>query len=181
MSLPSSHRSMGGGRRWHVSKGCGPTSQVLFVEGGILGTWKEKPRLSASQSSHQGPNQDSGASGRKISGSATKSELKIFTFNNTKLRMYSIFGKPNTFGERETVRATERDLQRDTKRERKAKPNSSVLTGNENRNQTKSFGFYFFDNQRCRFGSIFRYSVQFWRTLDGYAQIHYILRCSSTF
>ena len=63
--------------------------------------WKEKPGLSASQSSLQGPNQDSGASGRKISGSATKSELKIFTFNNTELKMYSVFGKPNTFGERD--------------------------------------------------------------------------------
>ena len=35
--------------------------------------WKEKPRRSASQSSLQGPNQDSGALGKKISGSATKS------------------------------------------------------------------------------------------------------------
>ena len=70
-TLPSFHQSMGGGRRRHVSKGCKPTCQALFVEGGILGAWKEKPRLSASQSSHQGPNQDSGASGRKISRSAT--------------------------------------------------------------------------------------------------------------
>ena len=66
--------------------------------------WKEKPHLSTSQSSLQGLNQDSGASGRKISGSAAKSELKIFTFNNTELRMYSVFGKPNTFGEREGER-----------------------------------------------------------------------------
>ena len=108
-TLPSSHQSMGGGRRRRVSKGCGPTCQALFVEGGILGTWKEKPRLSASQSSHQGSNQNSGASGRKIFGSATKSKLKIFTFNNIELRMYSVSGKPNTFGEREKVREIERD------------------------------------------------------------------------
>ena len=108
-TLPSFHRSMGGGRRRRVSKGCGPLGQALFVEGGILGTWKEKPRLSASQSSLQGPNQDSGASGWKNSGSATKSELKILTFNNIEPRMYSVFGKPNIFGERETVREIERD------------------------------------------------------------------------
>ena len=103
-TLPSSHQSMGGGRRRRVSKGCKPPGQALFVEGGILGAWKEKPRLSAFQSSLQGPNQDSGVSGRKISGLATKSELKIFTFNNTELRMYSVFGKPNTFGERDGER-----------------------------------------------------------------------------
>ena len=91
---------MGGGRRRRVSKGYGPPGHALFVEGGILGVWKEKPRLFASQSSLQGLNQDSGALGRTIFGLATKSELKILTFKNTKLRMYSIFGKPNTFGER---------------------------------------------------------------------------------
>ena len=108
-TLSSSHRSMGGGRRRHFSKGCGPPGQAIFVEGSILGVWKEKPCLSASQSSLQGLNQDSGASGRKISRSATKSELKIFTFNNTELRMYSVFEKLNTFSERETVREIERD------------------------------------------------------------------------
>ena len=44
----SSHRYMGGGRRQRVSKGCEPPGHALFVEGGILGVWKEKPRLFAS-------------------------------------------------------------------------------------------------------------------------------------
>ena len=108
-TLWSSYQSMGGRRRRCVSKGCGTSGQALFVEGGILGVWKEKPCLSASQSSLHGPNQDSGESGRKISGSATKSELKSLTFKTTELRMYSVFGKQNTFSERETVREIERD------------------------------------------------------------------------
>ena len=78
---------------------------------------------------HQDPNKDSGASGRKISGSATKSELKIFTFNNTELRMYSVFGKLNTFGERETVREIEREREREreTEREREREKQNRVL------------------------------------------------------